>query len=181
MLGAGEDFSIITKTYSPANTALGTKNITTLTMTANKDDGDNDPTSCTGNVLTDVAKDVTTANPSEVSIVKEQSLDANCDGVADSGIFLTSTFQVNPGSCIIYRLTATNKGAQTVQNVRIDDASPSFTSYSNAGGLPIATMGNVLGGAAGTEGTITGGTIGGASVALKSGESMVLTFSVQLD
>lgn len=181
VLAAGETFSVIVKLYSPANAPLGTKNTTTLTLLANEDDGDGDPAVCTGNQLTSTANDVTTANASEVSILKAQSLDADCDGVSDSGVFLTTTFQVNPANCIIYRLTATNQGAATVQNVRIDDASPSFTSYSNAGGLPTVTQGNIQGGIAGTEGTITGGSIGGASVSLSPGNSIVLTFSVQLD
>ncbi len=181
VLNPGERFNVLVKLFAPAVTPLGTNNTTTLTVTGHKDDGDGDATTCTGTVLTDTAKDVTTVNESEVNIIKEQSVDNNCDGQSDTGIFATTTFQVNPQACVIYRLTATNNGVTSVNNVRIDDASPAFTVFNTANGLPQVTQGNITGGVHGDEGSVSGGSVGGANITLAPAEQMVLTFGVKLD
>ncbi len=180
-LGTGESFSILVKIFAPATAPLGTNTTTTLTVSGHQDDGDGNPATCNGGALSDTATDLTTVNNSEVSIKKEQSADNNCDGTSDSGVFTTTTFQLDPQACVVYRLTATNAGATAVNNVRIDDASPAFTVFNNAGGLPTVSQGNIQGGIAGNEGSITGGSVGGAIITLLSGQSMVLTFGVKLD
>ncbi len=181
VLNTAESFTILIKIFAPATVPMGTKNTSTLTVSGHQDDGDGNPTICNGAVLSDTAIDLTTVNNSEVSIRKEQSADNNCDGVSDSGVFTTTTFQVDPQACVIYKLTAINAGATPVNNVRIDDASPTFTVFHNAGGLPTVTQGNIEGGAAGNEGSITGGSVGGTAITLSPGQSMVLTFGVKLD
>ena len=183
-LSVGKSFSILIKLFAPATAAMGVKNSQTLTVTGNQDDGDANSATCTGAMLSDEVQDVTTVNASKVNLLKEQALDANCDGSADT-VFSTTAFQVQPNSCVIYRLTATNKGMTVVKNARIDDAAPTFTTFlgnatvsvGNAG----AAAGNIEGGVAGTEGVISAGSVGGASIPLSSGESMVLTFGVKLD
>ena len=182
-LAAGESFPILIKLLPPANAAMGLKNIQTLSVTGYKDDGDGDPATCTGEVLTDKVKDITNVNTSKVSLLKEQAVDAECDGAADTEFSATS-FQVQPGNCIIYRLTATNKGSVSVKNARIDDASPTFTTFLGGAVVSMSTggdAGNITGGEAGTEGVISAGSVDGASITLLSGESMILTFAVKLD
>ena len=183
-LNPGESFTALVKLFAPATVSLGTKNTTTLTLSGFQDDGDGNTATCNGMVLAngDKAVDVTTVNVSGVTIRKEQSADNNCDGISDSGIFTTSSFQMAPQSCVIYRLTATNEGTTTVNNVRINDATPAFTVFYNVAGLPMVSQGAIKGGLAGSEGNITGGTVsGGASISLNAGQSMVLTFAVQLN
>lgn len=177
-LDPGEAFPVLIKLFAPATDPMGSQNVQQLTVTGHQDDGDSDPNTCNGALLTDQAKDVTTVATSSVSITKEQAPDLDCDGVADAGAYSTTSFQVDPGACVVYKLTAVNRGATPVNNARIDDAAPSFTEFF---GSPSVTHGNISGGVAGTDGNITGGSIGGTSVTLAPGESMVLDFGVKLD
>ena len=154
VLNPGESFPVLVKLFAPATVAMGTQNTTTLTVSGNQDDGDSDATTCNGQAQSDTAIDLTTVNESEVNIRKEQSADNNCDGASDTGVFTTTTFQVNPQACVVYRLTATNAGAKPVNNVRIDDAAPAFTTFHNNGGLPNVTQGNLTGGVAGQDGLV---------------------------
>ena len=90
-----------------------------------------------GGEVSDAITDVTTANASDMDVLKEQALDADCDGIADGpdactgdACFRTTTFQVVPGEqCVVYRLTATNTGTQRLFNVRILDTTQPFTTY----------------------------------------------------
>jgi uncharacterized repeat protein (TIGR01451 family) len=182
VLNVGESFPVLVKLFAPATAPMGTNNTSTLTVSGNQDDGDGNAATCNGAALTDEAIELTTVNQSEVSIKKEQSADNNCDGVSDSGVFTTTTFQVNPQACVVYRLTATNAGATAVNNVHIDDATPAFTVFHTVSGVtPSVTQGSISGGVSGTEGSITGGSTSGTPITLAPGERMVLTFGVQLD
>ena len=176
-LDAQQSFSLLIKLFAPATASMGLKNIQLLTVTGYKENGDANPTTCTGTPLSDKVQDVTTVNTSKMSIIKEQAIDALCDGVADTA-FSTTAFQVQPGACVFYRLTATNIGATAVKNARIDDATPTFTLFF---GTSNSSAGNIVGGVVGTEGTIAGGSLGGASITLQSGETLVLTFGVKVD
>lgn len=179
-LNSGESFSLLIKLFAPADAPLGSQDTRVVAVSGNQDDGDADPTTCTGTVLTNAVNDVTTVNNSKMSILKQQAPDSDCNGNADSG-YVTSEFQVNPGACVMYRLTATNKGAVPVNNVRIDDAAPSFTAFYHAGTIPSVSAGNLTGGADGQDGSITGGSVGGASIIVPSGGTMVLDFGVKLE
>jgi len=122
----GESLAIFSRIFAPASVAYGITNVKTLTVTA---DG-------AGNTLTDTATDTTTTSNTNVSITKEQALDADCDGVPDgpgscSGddCFVFTRFEVSPGQhCVIYRLTATNTGAEPMYQVTINDRTQPFTS-----------------------------------------------------
>jgi uncharacterized repeat protein (TIGR01451 family) len=177
-LNSGESFPLLIKLFAPANAPLGSQDTRTVTVTGKQDDGV--ANTCVGAPLTAQVQDVTTVNKSKVSILKQQAPDNNCDGTADSD-YVTSEFQVNPGGCVMYRLTATNKGAVPVNNVRIDDAAPSFTTFYQAGVVPNVSAGNLAGGVAGQEGSITGGSVGGAAITVPAGGTLILDFGVQLD
>ncbi|MEE9352442.1 MAG: hypothetical protein V3U78_09290, partial [Thiotrichaceae bacterium] len=182
VLNVGESFPVLVKLFAPATAPMGTNNTSTLTVFGNQDDGDGNAATCNGTALTDEAIELTTVNQSEVSIKKEQSADNDCNGVSDSGLFTTTTFQVNPQACVVYRLTATNAGATAVNNVHIDDATPAFTVFHTVSAvIPSVTQGSISGGVSGTEGSITGGSTSGTPITLAPGEKMVLTFGVQLD
>jgi uncharacterized repeat protein (TIGR01451 family) len=176
-LAAGQSFPILIKLFAPATAAMGVKNNQTLTVTGHQDDGDGNPATCTGAQLTDQVQDVTTVSTSKMSIIKEQAVDALCDGSAD-GAFSTTAFQVQPGACVVYRLTATNTGATEVKNARIDDAAPTFTQFF---GVPTVSDGNIVGAVVGTDGDISGGSVNGANISVAPGDALVLTFGVKLD
>lgn len=176
-LAVGASFPILVKMFAPANAALGSVDTTTLTVTGNQDDGDSNPATCTGTAVTDKVTDISTVSTADVNIVKTQALDADCNGLPEGG-YTSSTFSVAAQGCVMYRLTATNAGSTPVNNVRIDDAAPVFTTFF---GTPTTTHGNITGGVVGDDGVISGGSVSGASITLQSGQSMVLDFSVRLD
>ena len=121
------------------------------------------------------AQDQTTVIAGELRLLKEQALDANCDGVADTGFVQSNiTTGAIPGSCVIYRITATNAGTSNVTSVVVSDATPSFTVYNN---VPPAstTVGTISAPANGTAGTISA-TVG----TLTPGQSAVVIFAVKI-
>ena len=46
------------------------------------------------------------------------------------------TFPAKPGTCVVYRLTASNLGAERIQQVVIHGAAPNFTTFCEQSGLP---------------------------------------------
>lgn len=122
------------------------------------------------------ATDASTVIAGNLVLVKEQALDAGCDGVADTA-FGAETVSAGavPGACIRYRLTVTNNGSADVTNVVVSDATPAHTTYH-------ATVG-----AASTQGTVTapaGETTGTVSVAvgvLVPSQSVVITFGARIN
>lgn len=125
VLEVGESLAIFSRIFAPASVAYGITNVKTLTVTA---DG-------AGQSVTDSATDTTTTNNTDVAITKEQALDSDCNGVPDgpgscSGddCFVFTRFEVTPGEqCVIYRLTATNTGAEPMYQVTINDRTQPFT------------------------------------------------------
>ena len=122
-LAPGETRTLFVRVFAPGSAPAGIDNTTTLSASYN-----NGASSLT-------VDDVTTINPFNVDIVKEQALDANCDGTPDNAYTL-NPFQVPPGQCIIYKLSTQNNSAEPVFNTEIVDATPGFTSYSNAQPVP---------------------------------------------
>ena len=131
VLGVGESLSVFARLFAPANAAYGTVNIKTLTVTGEG----------ASQTVSDEATDTTTVNNTDVAITKEQALDGNCDGIPDGpgscsadGCFVYTPFQATPGEqCVIYRLTATNSGAQSMYEVTLNDRTQPYTSMLGAG------------------------------------------------
>lgn len=176
ILDVGESLSIFSKVFAPASVAYGITNVKTLTVTA---DG-------AGQSVTDSATDTTTTNNTDVAITKEQALDADCDGVPDGpgtcngdDCFVFTRFEVTPGEqCVIYRLTATNTGAEPMYQVTINDRTQPFTSM-----LAIATSCTSPGGACSvTEPPDAGtGDVSAEIGLLGSGEAAVLIFGLRVE
>lgn len=180
-LAAGANVKVLNKVFSPATAPEGAQNVTTLQLDGFVDDGN--PATITGAALSGSVQDTTTVSRQNVSITKEQALDTNCNGTANGpaactgdACFTFDTFPAATQECVIYRLTATNRGADTAHNVRIDDMAPIFTTIFTGGGYPTVTAGF------GTA-TISGDqvTAGGTGINLLPGESMELLFEVRLD
>ena len=115
-LAPGAVETLFVRVFAPTNAAAGVNNATTLTASYNAG----------ANSLT--VDDVTTINPFNVDVVKEQAVDADCDGVPEAAYSL-NPFQVPPGQCIIYRIRTENRSAEPVFNAEIVDATPGFTSF----------------------------------------------------
>lgn len=161
-LGSGESLLIFAKIYAPATAPMGEANLTTLTA------------SWSGGSVQ--ATDLTTTNRSDIVIVKEQALDATCNGVADFAFGL-GDFDASPGECVMYRLTATNTGAETMQNVKIQDATPAYTVFNTTGGLPQLSQGALA--APVTQGGR--GDVIGAMGTLAPGYSATLIFGIRIE
>jgi uncharacterized repeat protein (TIGR01451 family) len=124
-LDPGESVNLIARVEAPAGSSAGDTNDTTVTVAMALD---SDP----GN---DTLSDISTVISGDVTIVKAQGLDVDCDGgLGQAGDIAFTTGQINssaaaPGACILYQVTATNTGSTTVTSVLITDTTPSFTTY----------------------------------------------------
>jgi uncharacterized repeat protein (TIGR01451 family) len=163
-LAVGESKLIFAKVNAAASLPMGSINVTTITASWN------------GGADSNQAIDTTSTNRSDVAIRKEQAADTNCNGSPD-GAFSYSDFAAGPGECIIYRLTAFNTGAETMHNVRIQDATPAYTSFITAGGLPILSQGSL----ATPVSNGSRGEIIGAMGSLDPGYSATLTFGIEIE
>ncbi|MFK3737702.1 hypothetical protein [Massilia sp. TN1-12] len=95
----------------------------------------------------DILHDAVIVNPAatQLSLVKTQALDANCDGTADTAYSAAPiTTGALPGACIRYKITATNTGTTNVTAVTINDDIPANTTY-YAGNNPVsASLGSIV-------------------------------------
>jgi trimeric autotransporter adhesin len=169
-LDIGEVARVFVKILAPGSAALGAVNTSTITVT-------------TSGVINTVAApsvvsatDTTTVIAGQVRLVKEQALDANCDGIAD-----TAFGQANisagavPGACIRYRITGTNDGTANVSGLIISDSTPASTVYSSTV-VATTTVGTITQPANGTSGTVQA-TVG----TLTPAQSVVVTFGVRIN
>ena len=159
----GESELLFVKVLAPATLPMGSANVSTVKATWD------------AGLSTTSAMDVTTTNSSEVSIRKEQALDVTCNGLPDFA-YSYADFDAEPGQCVLYRLTATNTGAEAVMNVRIQDATPAFTAFITAGGLPKLSQGALESPVAnGGRGSVVGlmGTV-------PAGDQATLTFGIKI-
>ena len=69
--------------------------------------------------------DTSNVMTAQIRLLKEQGLDAKCDGVVDLA-FSATQIQVKPGECVIYRVQASNQGVDAVTNVIMNDSVPAF-------------------------------------------------------
>lgn len=160
-LTPGQSVTMFVKVTAPSGAAVGA--IDTTTPRAGY------------NATFATAQDQTTVIAGELRLVKQQALDANCDGVADTGFSQSNiTAGAVPGACVIYQITATNAGTSNITSVVVSDSTPAFTLYRNN---PAAstTVGTISAPANGTAGTISA-TVG----TLTPGQSAVIIFAVKI-
>ena len=159
-LNPGQSVVMFVKVTSPAGAAVGA--IDTTTARAGY------------NATFATAQDQTTVIAGELRLVKAQSLDATCSGVAGAFVQTNITAGAVPGACVIYQITATNAGTSNITNVVVSDATPAFTVYRN--NPPASTtVGTIVAPANGTAGTISA-TVG----TLTPGQSAVVVFAVKI-
>jgi trimeric autotransporter adhesin len=122
------------------------------------------------------ATDTTTVIAGNLVLLKEQALDANCDGVADTGFSNANiSAGATPGACVRYRVTITNIGTSDALSVVVSDATPSNTTY-HATVAASSTQGATTAPAGGTAGTVST-TVG----TLAPSASAVLSFGVRIN
>jgi trimeric autotransporter adhesin len=172
-LDIGETARVFVKIIAPASAALGAVNTSTITVTTN---GVINTVSAPVAVS---ATDTTTVIAGQVRLVKEQALDANCDGTPDTAYTQSSiSAGAVPGACIRYRITGTNDGTADVTGLVISDSTPAATVYNTGSGTAPAatTVGGVTAPGVGTTGTVQA-TVG----TLTPLQSVVVTFGVRIN
>jgi uncharacterized repeat protein (TIGR01451 family) len=169
-LAPGASVRLFASVFAPAGAPLGLVDVTTVSATTTNVGY--------GSVVPAVtnATDNTTVINGQLTVVKAQSLDGNCDGVADGAFTLLNiTVGAIPGACLRYQVTVTNIGTAAVTNVVVNDDTPPNTTYSSV--VPASTtVGTVSAPANGAAGTIsaTVGTLG-------PGQSVVVTFGIRIN
>lgn len=169
-LAAGETATLFVKVIAPPGAAVGASDTATLTLTT------------TGAINTVAAPasvsvtDTLSVIASQVTLVKQQALDADCNGVADGSFAIgTLTSGAVPGACVRYEITATNAGGSDITSLVISDATPVNTTY-HATVAAASTVGSVSAPANGAVGTVAA-TVG----TLTPTQTAVLTFGVRID
>lgn len=168
-LDPGESVRLLVKVTAPAGAPVGTVNTTTLTAAASG------AIAGVAAPAPAVATASTAVIASNVTLAKQQALDANCDGTPEGAFAVAPiTAGAQPGMCLRYEVTATNAGPVAVSSLVVSDAIPAYTVYSAT--LPAsASAGTVSAPADGATGLVQ------ASVAtLAPGQSVVLRFGVRI-
>jgi uncharacterized repeat protein (TIGR01451 family) len=189
-LAPGESATLFVRVVAPASAATGTVNVTTMTATTAGGAGAVPP------VVT--ATDTTTVNSSQVQLIKEQALDATCDGTPDGAFSSGAISGALPGACIRYRITATNVGTTNVTAVNVSDATPPNTVYDDGsrnaasgtcgtGAVDAAAAASVVGGVPPPAPPVTAPACNGAGTVsvtlgtLTPTQALVLTFGIMIN
>lgn len=170
---AGQSKQLLVKVAASSGVAIGISNTTTLTAT-------------TGGTINTLAApavarstDISTLISGNMVLIKEQVLNPSCDGTTLLGSYSTVTITTGavPGSCVRYRVTATNNGSANVNSLIISDSTPANTTYISTGAAAAATVGTVTAPTSGSAGTISVT----LSAALAPSAAVVLTFGVRIN
>ena len=162
-LEAGQSIKLLIKVEAPANATAGVQNSNVLTVS---------PTTVSGTATAPVSNtDLTTVNDGQIRLVKEQALDADCDGTADTS-FTQNNLSAKPGTCVVYRITATNEGNVPVTTVKINDTVPTYTTLVSGSQSNNNTSGTV---------TVNGVAITNSVASLSGNTSAQLQFTVKID
>ena len=162
-IAVGASKQLLVKVTASAGVGIGVVNTTTLTATTAG------VINTVAAPLAVIATDATTVITGNIVVLKEQALDANCDGTPETAYSVaTITTGAIPGACIRYRITATNNGSGNVTSLVVSDATPVNTTYS--GVAPASATAGVVAapspGAAGTVSTSVGTLTPSAQVVL---------------
>lgn len=170
-IAAGASKQLLVKVTASSGVGIGVVDTSTLTATtAVAINGVAAPVAVS-------ATDTTTVISGNIVLLKEQALDANCDGIADTAYSVaTITTGAIPGACIRYRVTATNNGSANVDSLVLSDATPVATTYISTNPAVTVPASPVTAPVSGSAGTISA-----AIGTLTPSASVVLTFGVKIN
>jgi len=133
-LDPGESATLFVKVFAPAGAISGQIDVATFTATPSQ--GTYTTPAPTPFFITDTS----TVLSSNITIVKEQALDANGDGTPDTPYSsVTISTGAVPGACIRYRITLTNAGTASANAVVVTDTTPAYTVYDDGDGTTSPT------------------------------------------
>ncbi len=168
-LAPGGSVRLFVQVFAPPGAPFGQINTTTVSATTSNL-GFTSPAPPAA-----IATDATQVINGQLTISKQQSLDADCNGTEDAAFTtLNLTTGAIPGACIRYEITVTNIGTTPVTNVTINDNTPANTTSWNAASA-FASQGTVSVPADGASGAVTA-TLG----ALAPGASATIRFNVRI-
>ncbi len=83
--------------------------------------------------------DTTTVNPNQLRLIKTQAKDIACNNNSKFNelTFATTAVNVKPNQCVVYRLKVRNDGAVKIDDVKIQDVVPAYTSLLSPNGVSI--------------------------------------------
>ena len=119
--------------------------------------------------------DVTAISANQVRLQKMQALDERCDGTPDAAYSVTA-LTIEPNQCVFYQVTATNDGADVVNNVVVSDRIPAYTGLF---GTPLVSQGSLL-----QPSPVTNGYQGEVEAdlgTLPPSQSATLNFAIRVD
>jgi uncharacterized repeat protein (TIGR01451 family) len=173
-LAPGESVRVLVKVSAPPGAPSGAIDAVTLTATT------------TNGTYTAAVPAVATATDSaaivasDLQMVKEQALDANLDGDPDTAYSVADlTTGALPGRCIRYRITVRNNGASAVDNVKVFDSTPAFTTYFATN--PAAVSGGSAPSVVTVPSNGSAGPLQWNVGTLNPGEQAIITFGVKID
>jgi len=116
-LRPGEQMPVYALVFSPSSAPDGTLDVLTARATFNY-----------GASLSKVI-DQSTVILGQLRLTKTAALDADCDGVPDTSLQKSAVSNVKPGECVLWQVVITNAGTESVNQIKIHDNVPPFTSY----------------------------------------------------
>ena len=130
--------------------------------------------------------DTVTVVSGDISFVKEQAVDEDCDGTLETA-FSQASQSADPGHCLVYQIRADNSGFSDASDVVIRDTTPSFTSVEDCGGACTASF--TINGTAATlpvlpldeETGLVATSSNTSGFALTPGQRAEVRFTVQID
>jgi uncharacterized repeat protein (TIGR01451 family) len=173
VLAPGASLAILVRVNAPPGAPVGSINTTTVTAMPSAVVNGTAPSA------PDSAVDTTSVVSGNLTLQKEQALDnAPCDGSADTA-YATGALSALPGTCILYRITASNAGTSNITALIVSDATPTDTTQSTLTTVTPGGAGNITEPGVGGTGTIQVDV--GAVGPLTPGSSVVVEFGVQIE
>lgn len=175
-----ESVKLLVKVFAPNGAALGEIDTTTLTAT---------PLGVINLVAApDVssATDTTTVITGQVTLTKEQALDAPCSNAAASTFTyklgdITAAEGAVPGACVRYKVTAKNVGTLAINTLLVSDATPANTVYATGCGAGVPARSTTKGSFTSTPGNCSAGSIIANVGNLDPSEEATIYFGIRID
>lgn len=121
---------LLLKVQAPTTATNGMSSVANIVVKANN--------TIQGLTLDDLQNtDLTTVDPTQLRLTKEQAKDEKCAltlATVSSATYGSTPLQVKPNQCVSYRLTIKNEGATPASNIVINDIVPAYSQLRS--GLP---------------------------------------------